>query len=1004
MMRIDRPFALLSLLALATCPAFAASNLKVAAVGDGAPDGGVFAGPSFTAWPTAAGDGWIAFRSQLEGGSASEAIIAAHLTAPLTRVQIARIGQKVDGAGTIRDFLGSPGVSPLGDVAFFANYRRDDGSQHAALFFYDHAAPISSDALHRVVDDGDISDAGVVSFARRVEPGVDATSDDTADRTVSVNAAGAVVFVAGTDADDNTGSAVFRYTRDAGLEVVARKGDTAGTGTFVGFGSPAVNTSGQIAFRGLSTDSDGIFVYTGGTVVRRVGRNQEVSAAQSVGDPYVGTLIDFGNALTLNDSGDIAFTAGPLTDATAPAPGPCASANPEFGVCVYHGGTTSLVAFPGQALGAGRVTSVRLGANGGSLLPPPAVANDGTVSFSVEISDGAIEVLRKVKKPYGLNNTDSPVVFGGQGSTPDPTGGRYRAVASATVVDASGALTFFARLAGGTTSEAVVYLPTAGSPSVITQGEPSPNSGSGYFSGPAFSGPAVTDAGDVIFKAFVARGRTSVGIFKTHFEQTGGQFVRTTTRLVGANDLIPDGSATIVDIVGDPDVAGDGTVSFAALADNNHGRGIYRILADGTVSLVADRTVSAPGAATFSSVGLTPAINRGGTVAFRSAVKPTDPNLPSNDGIFLFGSNGFTTQLMNGDTAAAGTFSRLRDPAISAVPSIAFRGDIADPGNACVGKGGMFLADGTGVVALARQGDEIGNGIVIGDFSGSPTMSDDGDVAFLVSRLQDGTAIGSALLSSRNEELAQVVAVGSPGPAGGTFKSISAPAMAPKGRLAFRGSIEGGGPGGLFVNGDSGIRPYVLTNDTSPIGGRFSSFGTKLSLDVKDDLAFTATVSGGDARSGVFVASPTVLLAPAFNLKLSGGQKRDRLNLSLTLALGRLATDLDPVKEAITVTVSDGTGTLQQFRIPSGTLEKRGKRFVVASGKTLPEGLRKLRVVAGRRKTYRVMAKTGPLDLTLAGTRRISTPLSVSLEIGDDAGTFISRCQLRLNGAHCGSN
>jgi hypothetical protein len=42
----------------------ATSKVEVAALGDAAPGGGVFAGPGFVGWPTAAGNGWIAFRGQ----------------------------------------------------------------------------------------------------------------------------------------------------------------------------------------------------------------------------------------------------------------------------------------------------------------------------------------------------------------------------------------------------------------------------------------------------------------------------------------------------------------------------------------------------------------------------------------------------------------------------------------------------------------------------------------------------------------------------------------------------------------------------------------------------------------------------------------------------------------------------------------------------------------------------------------------------------------------------
>ena len=51
--------ALVALLAAGVPRATAASKMKIAAAGDAAPGGGVFAGPGFSGWPTAAGNGWI---------------------------------------------------------------------------------------------------------------------------------------------------------------------------------------------------------------------------------------------------------------------------------------------------------------------------------------------------------------------------------------------------------------------------------------------------------------------------------------------------------------------------------------------------------------------------------------------------------------------------------------------------------------------------------------------------------------------------------------------------------------------------------------------------------------------------------------------------------------------------------------------------------------------------------------------------------------------------------
>ena len=107
-------------------PAAAASKITIALLGDAAPGGGVFAGPGFTGWPAAAGEGWVAFRGEVSGGTTTEAMVVAHLTAPTSRTQVASIGETAPGGGKFRQFIGRPAVNAFGEVAFLASLTRDD--------------------------------------------------------------------------------------------------------------------------------------------------------------------------------------------------------------------------------------------------------------------------------------------------------------------------------------------------------------------------------------------------------------------------------------------------------------------------------------------------------------------------------------------------------------------------------------------------------------------------------------------------------------------------------------------------------------------------------------------------------------------------------------------------------------------------------------------------------------------------------------------------------------
>src|SRR5262245_17569757 len=118
-------FAALAALAGAPARAFGASKAVLALTAETAPGGGLFAGPGFTGWPAAAGSGWIAFRGEVATGEATEAMIVAHMTPPVSRAVVASIGAAAPGGGTFRQFIGRPAVNANGQVAFLAMLTRD---------------------------------------------------------------------------------------------------------------------------------------------------------------------------------------------------------------------------------------------------------------------------------------------------------------------------------------------------------------------------------------------------------------------------------------------------------------------------------------------------------------------------------------------------------------------------------------------------------------------------------------------------------------------------------------------------------------------------------------------------------------------------------------------------------------------------------------------------------------------------------------------------------------
>src|SRR5262249_61103391 len=130
--------------------------------------------------------------------------------------------------------------------------------------------------------------------------------------------------------------------------------------------------------------------------------------------------------------------------------------------------------------------------------------------FFPQINGGSGEMILRAG-PVGQTLT-SLVTLGGNGASATPAGGTYDSATSAPAVDTAGALTFTASIDGATTSEALIWEPPSGPPQTILIGDAVPEPANGFFGGPPFFPPKLNDAGDVVFKSYVAKG-PALGIF-----------------------------------------------------------------------------------------------------------------------------------------------------------------------------------------------------------------------------------------------------------------------------------------------------------------------------------------------------------------------------------------------------------------------------------------------------------------------------------------------------------
>ena len=1025
----------------------AASKIAIATIGGEAPGGGQFLGPALTALPAAAGQGWVAFRTLITAGKTNEQVVAKKLTAPLQTNVVAAIGDPAGSRngkslGTFKQFLGRPTVNANGDVAFTALLTNSDAipggpenvEQPVGVFLYRNTGP-EAQRLRVVAAARDVVPGmGALDLAP-IEDQVSGSSLDILRRTPGLNDAGSVAFVAATF-DENSGTpggAVFVAALDGAPQPLVAQGTPFADGTLGDFGPPALNNGGVVAFRGSvsvgDNPVDGVFRADATGVVRLA---KDFDNFVPPDDPEnLQSPFGFGELVSLNDAGDVAFTAGGLLDLTS-----FTSSDLQYGTFVAHDGSVFLVTYPGRLLGTqgdglGRIRGGELGPDGGGAVAAPVVQPDGSVVAFAELTGGNGQAFVRASPPgYGLTSIASLVVrFGGNAPDPSPLGGVLFAAESGPVADAAGNLSFFVRLGGGaSTAEALLFKAPGGSSEWVVVGEASKK---GLLGGPPFSSPVVSDADDVVFKSFLAAAPGALGLFRWR-RSTPDQPLSLVAR---TGDPLPLACpAAIQDLPGEASINAAGAVAFTALAAScdvvdpadptKHvveagGRGIF--VADGAglrkIVMPDDPVSPAPPDAQFDTIATNPLMMADGSVVFRASFAYEDPllfSLVREEAIFRMDPAGTLSFLVRTSDQAPGgqRFFRFRDASTDGT-MIAFRaplGDADSPDPNALPLG-VFLLDPSRVVrAIAMQNDPVGNGTTLATLSGRPAVDAAGDVALVAKDASDQTMIVRQRADGTRTFLA---GVGRAGPAGGTYRSLGRPAMAANGHLAFRVGFEKGtgGTGGFFLARDAAALPMMQIgeSDGDGAGGRITSVGPTPSLNAADHLAFVGSVSAGKARNAVFLAAPASLDVQSLRVRL---RERDVQGITTAfgtmqgrarLTLGDLGKALrDPKdgleKQAVTIVLSDASGRLVSATVPKGGLRRSGAGW---SLKRHNPDLRRLQIR---------QPKTGPVQVTFATSRwkspyrdanRLDPQLSIRVDVGAHSGGAILPCTIAPGSATC---
>jgi hypothetical protein len=1013
--RLRFAMALAALLSLLPLTGLAATKIKVAAIGDGAPGGGQFLGPALTGSPSSAGNGWVTFRTLVTAGSATEQIVAANLVPGAvgqdsSTYVVASIGQSAGkdhdlDLGSFKGFLGRPTVNANGDVAFVATLSNSarlaadpTAPVPAGVFLYKRTVAAGASHLLAIALSRTDYGAGTLDFGQTIDI-IDSTSltaTDIPERTPGLNDAGDVAFAAATTAgNSSTAGAIFVAPFGNAPAVAVRLGDVFGDDLFAVLGPPVLTNGGRLVYRALLSRNltDGVYTTSGGTTTALVQSGYQV--VTSLPSPLVQTLFDFDETVSANDAGDVVFSAGPLFDSSLTSN----DVNGAPGVFVIHGGTVTMLAYPGDPVPAhGRITNIQLGAEGGNKTAPPVLTPDGTVVFLGELNGGQERGLFRLSPPYQTNVIIPFVIFGGKTPSASPIGGTYSAASSAPAVDANGDASLYTRLSGATSSEALVFLPATGLAQSIVVGNATPSGA--LLGGPPFSTPIATDGGDVYFKSYMASGPSALGIFRWKAADPKDPL----EVLVRTGDVTPlAGNPKISDIAGDPSVNERGDVAFTGIVDGvgrvvflRDGNGLHKIAAPGDVV----PTPPAPKDAAFDSVAAGPLVLADGSVVFHGTFDYPDPLIPfqldTQDTVLLADPSGALHVIARvGDAAPDGAaYFRFHDEFAAGGPMFAFRASLGN-GADLTAPLGIFLVSPTAVSTIAVENEALGNGLGLGALVGRAGMDAAGDIAFL-GKLS-GSADNSTLVRRAVDgTISLVSSVGGPGPDGnGTVKSLGRPAVSSNGHVAFRAGFVSltGGIAGFFLSTDAGNRSFVQVgeSDDDGQGGRLTSINPSGSLNASDHLAFISSVSGGKARNGIFLAAPTEMSAQAVGGMLrdpaANGTSRDLLRGRFFLRPGDIGDGFRLTRDAVILSLSDATAPYFTANVPKNGLVKRGGVWVPKKKhRAKPLQSLQIRLTKGG---VRVSFSAGGLDLF-----GLTPPLTFRLDVGNDSGSVTVPCTI----------
>jgi hypothetical protein len=345
------------------------------------------------------------------------------------------------------------------------------------------------------------------------------------------------------------------------------------------------------------------------------------------------------------------------------------------------------------------------------LLPVIAPVNDaGRVAFFATLLRGRFDegiFVTSGARIVKIAATGDPVTGGGSlsgfGRHPVPS------------LNRRGAVAFAAAVAGGRTVEGIFVSVDGRVRTVAVAGSAAAGIPAGTLA--SVDAPALADDGTVAFLATVRRGRETV---EAIYVSRGSRV----EKLVAQGDAAPSGG--VFSAFGPPAITNRGAVAFSAVVDGPGVPGGVFVAERRGVRMLVGAGDDVPGGGIFSKFSERVAVNDAGAVAFTTVVKGG----PAGGAIFVHESDRLRRVVALGDAVpGGGAFSYLGLwPALDAAGQVAFVASI-DGGPAPIG---VFVGRASGIERVLGIGDALPGSATLRSFGLYPAvaMSPNGTLAF----------------------------------------------------------------------------------------------------------------------------------------------------------------------------------------------------------------------------------------------------------------------------------